>query len=591
MPTATFDFGTLDLTATHGPTTRTGSAAFTFGGLSLIGTVGSGAGAVLLDKDGGYVTHLPNAVVTGFSRELSAPGFVSIRLPMDDATTAQATARRWFRIYWRGKARQVARIDRAGVPIQVDGRQWMRFDNLDGALKILDDVPLYPEYGLDRTGASSRTFGWMSRPGRWMGTVDAWTNPVLGDMVLYTEDTGFRQFKPPGLSYPNPYWIAKRSPYHDEPAGSAQYFRHEWTSTTEIQYQILATGDDFLELWLDGEKIISPDMQQGMGWRQAIQVTGTLPDGLHVLAAKVRNSRRKASPMAFILALQQLKKNGDVVTGPAMVTTRSAGWQVSDQKPGFSRADVLRTFWTDANTNGWQATNLIYPAFRRDIDSNGQEWSDNNAGAEFTLDVGTTLLEAQTQFCEEGTGDGTTDPTAQGMDCDVDPETFAWNAYNRKGTDRSGTVFIDRGHMRADPTDEGGSILDGNVDTVFPKFNVIGTQLADGTWTEYVDDASVSAYGRIGTVLSLGSTSSRRRAQRIARGQFRENAQASNSYTVRISSNAGPQPFIDFDEGDTISVQGATGSYVKVRVMAVTPDFSSDGAVPIDLEVVEDLSA
>lgn len=580
--TVTFDFGTLDLEVDTGPHPVTGSASFAFGGLSLTVT-SRRPSAALYDENNVWVCNLPLAKDIQWGRELSDTGYVSLALPLDDETTALATAKRFLKVLWRGRVQQAARIDSSSIALAVDGRKWRVFDNLPGCLNMLGDLVVWPEYGVDRTASTTRTYGYMSATNNsdgdsgWFGSGN-WTG---ADGVRYREDTGFRQAQPAGLSFPNPAWIAKRGPYHIEPAGSIQWFHHQFhTYSDEITYQILATGDDVLELWLDAEQIITPETPQAQAWKQLMQVTGRLQAGLHVIAGRVRNGRRKAGAVAGICAMQQLKANGDVVDGPPIAWS-SPRWKVSDVLPGFRGGDVLRRTVFENRAHDIATADLIGMGFNHVSDTDGEQWGDEPDQHEF--DTGGSGLDLAQQLAEKL------------VDVGMDPDALQLLAWNRKGSDKSATVRISRGHLRPSseaPGSSEASALSVQLEQREAQYNVLLIQLADGTWIEETDAASIATYGRVVSSVSAGSTSTERKAASVADGLFTENAHPSRTFTVQISSGVGPQPDRDFVEGDSIGVEDEAGDWVKVRVMGIRVDATSDRItnLPIDVEVVVDES-
>lgn len=548
----------------RGPQTRaltlTGTAAAPSGFITDSGR----PSAVLYDTDNTYLAALPLAAGLQYGCTLTDPGFVSLRLPLDDATTDLATAGRFVKVFWEGQPRQAAELTDSGVDMAVDGRMWREWSNLPGVLNLLARGCVWPEYGIDRTYATTRTFGYMSAQGAWYSSGN-WTP---AEVVHYQTDTGFRQYKPAGLAYPNPWWISKLGPYEDRPAGTVEWVRHHFTTyDTEIPYQILVTGDDLVEMWLDGDRIVAPDTPSVDRWRSLLQVTGTLPPGLHVIAAKVRNSRRRASPLAFILALQQLKQSGDVVIGPP-ITTSSSYWFASDVLPGFQKADVMRRCVFENRAHNVDALNLVGLAFTADVGTDGVPFLDDPD--QYTRDVGEDLLTTLQALCEND------------ADADLDPDTFQLRMWNRKGTDKSATVTIRRGQGVV------GSLLSGGVDRAGPKATVLLIQLGDTTWKQYEDTAGVAANGRIVQAVSAGDTNTDRQASKVAKGIFREQAINAATYTAVLTTLDGPQLYSAFDVGDTIAFEDENGDDIPVRVLSAMVDSTVDGAPHVELELVRD---
>lgn len=559
-----FSFGGLTVTVDTTSGSVPGSVSFGFGGLRV--SVTSGAPSIaLFDEDGNWLANLPNAAGITWQHELSAPGALSCRLPLDDVSTAQATPKRILKVFWRGQARLAARIDSSGVTVAVDGRRWREFSNLPGVLNMLADGLIYPETGLDHATSSQRWFGYMSRTGSWTSSGN-WTS-ALG--AAYNDSSqGYFSRQPEGLSYPNPSWIAKRDITSIEPAGQVQVFRRGFTTTTaNLNYQILATADDFLTLWLDGEQLYSTDSQKPYQWQELQQITGVLPAGYHVLAAKVVNMKWYGhNVMGFILTMQQLQADGEVVLGSPIVNTNS-GWAVADNAPGFRRADVIATIFGEALARGVKAFQVLTLGFTHDRDSHGVAWSD--APGEYELDTMTTVL------------DGVQTMTEKALDVDVDADTLTLHGYNRAGADKFSTVKLDVGV----------SLVDHRVERVEAKGNTALVQLADGTYAEQVDAASDAEYGRIEVGLQLGSTADTDTAAEVATAAFAESADTAYSITSTASTLAGPQVYVDWTVGDSIGVPDETATgYLKARVMSVTVDASSDGPPKVTPELVLDRS-
>lgn len=548
-----FQFGGLELAIDTTPHAAEGAIGFAFGGMTLTATSGRPAMA-LYDESGQWLTNLPNASGITWQHELSAPGSLTCRLPLDDPATAQATARRILKVYWRGRARMAARINGSGVDLAVDGRAWREFSNLPGVLAMLADANTYPETALYAAADTQRTFGFMSVEGPWY-VPDDWVTPIG---VRWSAETDVKAGRPAGLDYPDPSWIAKNGPHHVEATGATQYFRRTFTTTAStLRYQILATADNQLTLYLDGERLITPDMQQGLTWTQLLQVTGVLDPGEHLLAAKVTNDRPRPghpyNPLSLILTLQQLQPNGDVVLGTPIVNSDET-WLVSNASVGFRRADILLTLWAEALARGVKAVQVLTLGFDHDHDSRGQAWTD--APKEYTAEVNTSLLDVAATMTEAD------------MDLDVDFDTLTVNGFNQAGQDLSATVHLLLGK-------DGGALVSHHVDRAEMKFNVVLAQKADGTYAEFIDAAASADY-RMESGLSLGSTTEDQTAEELAAGALAEGAGTQYSFTTRVSPLAGPQAYVDYGVGDIVSVPDDAGVLVPVRVMALTVDASTE---------------
>jgi hypothetical protein len=293
----------------------------------------------------------------------------------------------------------------------------------------------------------------------------------------------------------------------------------------------------------------------------------TLPAGPHVLAAKLGNVRLRYSdannPMGLLLTLQQTDASGDVLEGVPLVNS-DPRWLAADVA-GFRKADVLVKLWTEGTAYGYRAMQILTRGFDHTHDSAGQPWTD--PPGEYGLDVGSTVLDACTQLAESG------------LDVLVEPDTLTLQAWSRKGADRGGTVALALGV-------DGGSVLAHQRTETEARYNTALAQLANGIWVQRQDATAVAAVGREGAGISAGSSSDLDTVAEVLDGQLAEAGQTLVAFTTQISSLTGPQPYRDFDLGDTVTVPGGD----RARVLALTFDAAEDGPVRITPELVADNS-
>lgn len=509
----------------------------------------------LHDTDGSLIGTLANVKDGNWQHELSAPGALSCKVAADDALFSSLTPKRIIKAWWRGGCRMAARIDGSAVDLAVDGRRWREFNQLPGVLNVLADGIVCPDAELVDATGSQRWFGYMSAAGAWYDASD-WVSPIA---TAWASETGVRANRPEGLDFPNPSWIAVNGPDVDESDGAVQYFRKSFTLSSTINYQILATGDNTLTLWLDGQQLVQSE-DLGLNWQHLAQVTGTIGAGTHLLAAKVANKPPRprwtysANPMGLILTLQRVHTNGDVYEETPVVNS-NASWKASDAAVGFRRGDVIATIFDEARARGVPAFTTLSRGFTHTLDSNGDAWAD--APGEYALDVQSTVLDGVTALSEKD------------IDVDVDFDTLTLQVFNRKGTDLSGSVTI----KAYTPSTPDGSATALRVERVEPKFNTALVRKADGTFAWVEDSASVADFGRIETGLELGSTSETSTAEDVAAAVFLESAHTAYTFTVEISTLTGPQPYVNFNVGDSITLIDDEGASRKARVMAITVAF------------------
>lgn len=505
-----------------------------------------------------------------WQHEMSAPGSLTFSLPLDDANTTHVTSKRIVKVFWRGAARLAARIEEATTELAVDGRRWRSWNQLPGVMDTLNDAPMLPEYGLRSSSGSDRTFGFMSGFGHWYGVSGNWTDAAG---FPYSGDTGLKHGRPGAtiLKTFNPWWISKNDPYENRPPRSVMWFRKTFTTDAGLPWRMLAAADDYMWIYVDGEEVFTPDQQQHQSWRYLAQIDGAFTAGDHVIAVKVQNSSidDSSNVVSLLLALQQTDNKGDFVSGPPLVITDDS-WKVSDTTPGWTVGEVLSQLFTEATDGGISALSVLQRGFTDTNDSAPSLW---DTRGEFTFPVGTGYLDVVQQFAETH------------ADFDVDPVLLHLRAYQRMGTDKSGTVEFQLGSGNT------GSLKTATVARKHPRYNSALIHLGDGSWTIREDTASVTAWGRAQLMLSLGSTAETNTAHEVADAQFAETGKSTFQHTLECSVLDGPQIYTDIDLGDSFLAPNEDGDgTMKVRAMAFTVD-ASDEVVKTFVEVREDVSA
>jgi hypothetical protein len=268
--------------------------------------------------------------------------------------------------------------------------------------------------------------------------------------------------------------------------------------------------------------------------------------GRHTIAARIRNNRDAANipnRMGFLFTMQEVDASGNVIEQPPIINS-DEDWIVSDVAPGFRRAEVVTRVWSESNLYEYAATGLINLGFSITHDTDGNLWED--APAEYTVDVGSSVLDALATFTEKD------------IDAAIDPDTLRLHMWNRRGTDKTGTVRLGLGR-------DGGNLIAHRVERVEPQYNTILMQLKDGRWVQRQTLAAVTANGREATGLSVGSTSDTGSANQVADAQLADLALPTVTFTSQVSSLTGPQMYVDYDLGDTINVPDEDGDRLATR--------------------------
>ncbi len=503
-----------------------------------------------------WLADLTHARAITWQHELSKPGTASFEVPLADA--GLITDLCIVKFSWHGAIRFGARIRTSEIQLAVDGTRWVKYADQPGLLTLLDDAVVYPEYGLNRASPGVRNFGYMSQDGPWRNHAE-WQAPQA---TTWGDSPGPHHNYPLifGQVDPTVAWIAFNDPSVSAPGSAINYYRGTFHFTLPHDLTLFATGDNFLDLYLDGQQIIAADRLNAAAFMNATQLNIQLGPGNHLFAAKVENSPRVSpgyNPVALMLTLLQTGDDGNPVPGDAVIRTDTTHWLVNDgdPEPGWPRAWVLQQLITEAQTRGVLGPGLLALDFDHATDSDGEAWTDRGS---YAVDVGTITL-----------GDLATQLSEAEIDVDVDADTMTFRCFNRKGADLSATVTLALG-------DAEGTLTDYGITRTATRFTRVLTQLYDGVWVATSDSAGIAEVGLIETALNLGSTSSAITATGVAQAQLAESASPLVSATGAPTTLAGPLPYVDYGLGDSITVPGYTGDPVKARILSITVDGSGE---------------
>lgn len=516
------------------------------------------------------MANLTSAIGVKWRDPLSDPGSISFAIPETDAQALGLLPGRIVKLYWKGHARVAARLMKHSSEFAVDDVAYRGYDSVPGVLSMWNEAVVWPEFPLSqRTTGTQRVFGAMSvnlnhEDTSWYNRAD-WHNAV-GAPWSSSEGTKHRQ--PAGLSGPNPWWIARHSPFGTADANEVQWFRRGFTTYSGFAYKIYVSADDYLTLYLDGEKLV-PNQQM---WRQPLMViSGVMQPGKHWLVARVENTSINSAhnPVGLILALVQTDSDGKPVKGPPVVKT-DPSWLVTDVRQGWHRATVIRSLHSEAVARGVHGPTYLRLGWDGARDSGGHAWTDKG---EFIFDI-----------ASQGLTDIALQQAEKGFDLHVEADSMTVRADKRRGTDKSATVQLQLGK-------DGGSLLS-YAPTIDPtRFTSALLHLNDGSWLHQDDTAGIAAQGRIEVGVALGSTSDTDTAGEVISAAFATNAHDLTSLTVEISTLIGPQLYQQILLGDTLTIPDPDGTgTIKGRVLAGTGD-ASDEVVRTWLEFVKDDSA
>jgi hypothetical protein len=514
------------------------------------------------------IRNLTKAVGLQWADIVSNPGSVTFSNPVADSVDLHSG--RIVKVWWRGHAPVAAVLKDVEVEWCVDDLFYREYQLLPGLLDMWNRAVLHPEFGLNRrTTGTQRTFGPMEL---YVSSSESpWFIPGDWDYAVgarWSDAPDIKRKQPPGLSGPNPYWIASTDPFTDAPNDETDWLIREFTTYSDFPYTIYTTADDYLTLYLDGEEIVTPDQQNAQSLFTLVSVSGLLQAGRHKIAAKVSNASYNSNhnPVGFIFALVQMDAKGNPVKGPPVLIS-DPRWLATSTNPGRNAASVVLRAHSEAVTDGVRGCIYLTPSWNGHTDTAGHAWTDKGI---FTLPI-----------AEMGLGDIATQQAENEFDCRARPSAMKVDAYKRLGSDKSATVKLDYGR-------NGGGLISYREKVTSQHPNRALLHLNDGTWIQRDNTSGVSADGPIEIGVSLGSTPDSDTAAEVIDAAFADIGNPTQSFVIEISTVQGVQPYVHFFPGDSIGAPDPhNGGFLKIRVLGITID-ASDYPVKAYLQVVVD---
>lgn len=168
---------------------------------------------------------------------------------------------------------------------------------------------------------------------------------------------------------------------------------------------------------------------------------------------------------------------------------------------------------------------------------------------------------------------------------------------NRRGVDRTtdpGAVLLRPGRDLAELSFEGEGLIKNAllVEDARPDGQGVGN--GDFRFTEEIGgfhipedppETSVARFGRKEGYLQLGNVTDPTQAAESSARVILAREFPVESIQVEIAEGAGPQPYVDFDLGDTVLAPDSRGQLTEQRVMAITVREDDDGKVGQSVEL------
>lgn len=447
------------------------------------------------------------------------------------------------------KRRSIAQGEESEEVVVASGR---------GVLALLDFSVLFPELGLNVRSPEHRYFSFPS--------VDyddaAW---IAATEIKQQSDTAFGQWEttdeggavhqaPVDFPDPDAWWIWSRpqdlmlSP--PQPVGDI-YGRDAFTLAAQTPVAIVWSADDGGRLFLDDE-LIDEEVRAHI-WAGFRRVDLLLDAGDHLLAFKATNIERDSvatNVAGIIYSVVTTTEGGDAYG--AVITRSDSSTKVLDyptEAPTMTPGQILRVLIDEAQARGELVGVTI--DFDDAVDSDGTPWT----GVDVVYAVGTTsYLQIARQLAETS------------IDIAMTPALVlrAW-VKGDQGSVTAITLVEATHYHSVDHEGEG------------PLSNATLMRTAEGRWVEHTRPASVSAHGRRGSGLSLGTAASDDQAIRTAEAVFDEHAEPVDDVVIEVTAIAGSAPYANWGVGDTVNLVASDDSSVASRIHTLAVGEDEEG--------------
>lgn len=391
----------------------------------------------------------------------------------------------------------------------------------------------------------------------------AWTTPFVQSRDYGGPPAGM--FRPRAWIGPSSEWIWSRADSSVQPSGRVP-FRYHFTLEEETQVVIFFSADNDYRVTIDGVDIDrSPLPVPDYIWQRTYRGGLLLPAGDHVFAAVCQNWWQfDDNPAGFIAEAWQTNGNRVIGDDPIFYTG-SSGWLTLDYPdpwPGYTVGQILTEFLAEVQARdelpGWSCD------FDADEDSDGNPWPQIPQHSIRVGASGWDLIQSLGAWSEVSTA----------------TEGLVLRAYDLVNADGKGSA-------------SGVNIVSG-----FNALNIVRTEdideLANSVLVSHKegfrvrdDDADIAVRGRLGSTLEIGEVSERAMVEALGDQFVEVHRDPQVTWLVDVIERDGAVPGVDFEEGDTITIDGGD----ELRVMGIRWVLRGDGTLRPILQVQSLLEA
>ena len=569
-----------------------------------------------------YQGTLSQSLTSEFVDEFNQPGFGTVTVPMFSTDAALLIKDAVVRVIYRDEVRFAWFVETRDRDLANTSGQQTLTASGRGVLAWLEDAVLYPQGGLADFLAPDRPFNYASSStGGWRSSGNY--QAALG--VTWRADSTSRKGLPVRWKDPTAQWIWRTDPETIVQRGTVNWFYRDFTLTDPKRVKFFASCDNQMDVFLDGQLIMSSSDfdKEAASFTQMARFTIRLGIGSHTLAARVRNDRpwqrydlnvsaaddkvscsghglangtqvivkdktgaagltkgdtyfvRAKTDDDFKLAetnsdgtivnvtsngkidlqlkvdntagfiLTGIEVNSDGKETDTVVVRTNTNWQVSSLEPYWRPAMILKVLAEEAAARGVYRLNRLTYGFDISAPTAGS-WTTE---VDLTLKVGANLLTVLDDMVDLG------------HDFWLNPATLELDAWETRGTDRSGTVFLDTGQNLAR--------FSTTVERPIKTVALVRTK--DG-WLRTADSTLRNANGWRETFLEYGNTASedvaKRNAQRVLRRTGKTQVIAQG---VEVVVTTGAVPYVDFAVGDLVAIPDPSGEGLpgKARILSI----------------------
>jgi hypothetical protein len=563
------------------------------------------------------------SVVDGdFVDEFNSPGYGSVTVPVGTADAALLVKDAVVRVSYQSADRFAFVIETLERDLaNPDGQQTITASGRGLLAAILDDAVVYPQGGLADFNTPDRPFNYASAPGDWRNSGNY--QAALG--VSWRNDTTARKGQPVRWKDASAQWIWRTDPTASVQTGTVNWFYRDFTLTASKRVRFYASADNLMTVYLDGNRVMSSSDfdKESPSFTQMAKFTTRLGVGTHTIAARVRNGAawtrtdlevdqstdkikapnhglangtqvtvvdkdgaagltkgdtyyvRSRSDDDFKLATTnsdativnvttkgtvdlRLKKDttaGFILTGielnddgkelDSIVVRTGTAWSVSSTEPYWRPAMILRTLIEEAAARGVYRLGGITFGFDGTSPSSGS-WTTE---VDLTLKAGSSLLTVLDDMVDLG------------IDFWLNPSTMELEAWETRGTDKSGTVVLNIG-----------TNLTAFTSQIEQSMKTVALVRTANGWLRAADNGLRTTNGWRETYLEYGSTASDDVARRQAQKHLARTGKTQVISTkVEVAPVTGALPYVDYTVGDVVAIPNpaGTGPAAKARILSI----------------------